>query len=128
MSREVVLSKSSSIAMQNCNHEEADTRIVVRVMHALQQGLKTIQVRIVDTDVIVILVGTFHDLTDLLPTSGSPLAWARITGFTTSTLSVMPGGATITIITCVSRILQFRYNLRLQRQEQKVVLAGVAGL
>ena len=44
--------------MQNCNHEEADTRIVVHVMHALQQGAKTIQVSTVDTDVVVILVGT----------------------------------------------------------------------
>ena len=50
-SGEVVLYKDSSIAMQNCNHEEANTRIVVHVMHALQHGAKTIQVRTVDTDV-----------------------------------------------------------------------------
>ena len=43
-SGQVMLSKGSSIAMQNCNHEEMDTRIVVHVMHALQQGAKTIQV------------------------------------------------------------------------------------
>ncbi len=48
--------------MQNCNHEEADTRIVVHVLHALQHGDKTIQVRTVDTDVVVILTGTFHEL------------------------------------------------------------------
>ena len=46
--------------MSNCNHEEADTRIVVHVMHALTQGWKTVQVRTVDTDVIVVLVGVFH--------------------------------------------------------------------
>ena len=53
--------------MQNCNREEADTRIVVHVMHALQQGEKTIPVRTVDTDVVVILVGTFYDLTATQP-------------------------------------------------------------
>jgi len=48
--------------MQNCNHEEADTGVVVHILHALMQGRKTIQVRTVDTDVVVILAGTFHDL------------------------------------------------------------------
>ena len=46
--------------MSNCNDEEADTRIVVHVMHALMQGWKTVQVRTLDTDVIVVLVGVFH--------------------------------------------------------------------
>ena len=43
-------------------HEEADTRIVVHIIHALQQGMKTVKVRTADTDVIAILVGTFFDL------------------------------------------------------------------
>ena len=47
-----------SIPMQNCNREEADTRIVVHVLHALKQGEQTICVRTVDTDVVVILAGT----------------------------------------------------------------------
>ena len=47
--------------MPHCNHEEADTRIVVHVLHALQQGLTTVQVRTVDTDVVV-LIGVFHKL------------------------------------------------------------------
>ena len=66
-SGEVVLSKGFSIDMQNCNHEDADNRIVVHVMHVRQQGAKTIQVRTVDTDVVVILVGTFHNLTATQP-------------------------------------------------------------
>jgi len=45
--------------MPECNHEEADTRIVVHVLHALQQGMKTTEVRTMDTDIIVILVGAF---------------------------------------------------------------------
>jgi len=37
--------------MPDCNHEEADTRVVVHISHALEQGLKRIVVRTVDTDV-----------------------------------------------------------------------------
>lgn len=48
--------------MGQCNHEEADSRIVVHVRHALEGGAESIVVRTVDTDVIVILVGKFHDL------------------------------------------------------------------
>ena len=53
--------------MQDCNHEEADTRIVVHVQHALKHGAKTVQIRTVDTDIIVILVGVFYDLAVIQP-------------------------------------------------------------
>ena len=36
-------------------------------MHALQQGVNTIEVRTLDSDVLVILVRTFHDLTATQP-------------------------------------------------------------
>ena len=62
-----VVSIGDNSAMQNCNHEEADTRIVVHVLHALTHGAKTILVRTVDTDVVVILAGTFHDLVATQP-------------------------------------------------------------
>ena len=42
--------------MPNCNHEEADTRIVVHVLHALQQSMKNIEIQTVDAGVIVILM------------------------------------------------------------------------
>ena len=48
--------------MQNCNHEEVDTRVVVHILHAPKQGWKIIQVHTVDTDVVTILVGTYHHL------------------------------------------------------------------
>ena len=48
--------------MAQCNHEEADTRIVVHIRHALERGAQTVLVRTVDTDVVVILVGKLHDL------------------------------------------------------------------
>lgn len=53
--------------MQICNHEEADTRIVVHAVHAVEQGAKVIQVRTVDKDVIVNLVRVFHDLVVTCP-------------------------------------------------------------
>ena len=48
--------------MADCNHEEADTRVVVHILHALEQRIKTIVVRTVDTEVIVILTGVFFEL------------------------------------------------------------------
>ena len=54
-----------NIPMQNCNHEEADTRIVIHVLHAMKQGRggQTLFLfRTVDPYVVVILAGTFHDL------------------------------------------------------------------
>ena len=66
-SAQSVLHSGSATHMQDCNHEEADTRIVVHIQHALQQGMKTIEVRTVDTDVVVILVGVFYDLHAIQP-------------------------------------------------------------
>lgn len=51
--------------MANCNHEEADTRIIVHLLHALQHGSVTVLVRTVDTDVVVILVGKFKQLKEV---------------------------------------------------------------
>ncbi|XP_061894509.1 uncharacterized protein LOC133644183 [Entelurus aequoreus] len=57
----------STSMMDCCNHEEADTRIVVHLQCALKEGAKTVLVRTVDTDVIVILAGLFYDLVVLQP-------------------------------------------------------------
>jgi len=57
-----VVSYGSEHAMGQYNHEEADTRIVVHVSHALEGGAESVLVRTVDTDVVVILVGKIHDL------------------------------------------------------------------
>ena len=61
-SGESVLHTGSSNHMPDCNHEEADKRIVVHVLHALQQVMKKIEICTVDTDVIIILMGAFHKL------------------------------------------------------------------
>ena len=48
--------------MSQCNHEEADTRMIIHVQDSLETGNNIILVRTVDTDVIVLLVGHFHSL------------------------------------------------------------------
>ena len=57
-----VVSIGSEKVMGQCNHEEADTRIIVHVRHSLEGGAESVLVRTVDTDVVVILVGKLHDL------------------------------------------------------------------
>ena len=37
-------------------------RIVMRIVHALQQGMKKIEVRTIDVDVIIILAGAYNKL------------------------------------------------------------------
>ena len=54
--------------MTDCNHEEADTRIAVHVDHAIQDSnVSSVLVRIVDTDVVVILVGKLNLFRDINP-------------------------------------------------------------
>ena len=53
--------------MPDCNHEEAHTRIVTHAQHALQQGMKNIEIRTMDTDVIFILAVVFYDLIVIQP-------------------------------------------------------------
>ena len=48
--------------MPECNHEEADTRMLIHLQDALKNGATTCLVRTVDTDVIVIIVGKLHYL------------------------------------------------------------------
>ena len=53
--------------MPECNHEEADTGMLLHIQDALENGATTCLVRTVDTDVIVIIVGKFHYLRDQHP-------------------------------------------------------------
>ena len=51
----IAVGQKQPIAMGNCNHKEADTRMVVHLMNALENGLNSIVVRTVDRDMIVVL-------------------------------------------------------------------------
>ncbi|KAG1654719.1 hypothetical protein GQR58_024872 [Nymphon striatum] len=61
----VLASGSSQNDMCPCDHEEADTRLIIHVQNALKNGANTCVVRTVDTDVLVILIGRFHHLLTL---------------------------------------------------------------
>lgn len=45
--------------LEKSDHEEADTRIVIHVSHALHAGAMMVLVRTVDSDVVVILIKQF---------------------------------------------------------------------
>ena len=45
-----------------CGHEEADTRLLLHVADAANQGFTKVMVRTVDTDVVVISVAAFHQI------------------------------------------------------------------
>ena len=50
-----------------CDHEEADTRLLIHLQDALQNKCTNCLVRTFDTDVVVILIGKFHHLITILP-------------------------------------------------------------
>ena len=68
---------SGNPGMLECNHQEADTRIVVHIVHALQQGMKRIEVRTVDTDVIAILAGAYFKLALAYPLADIWVAFGK---------------------------------------------------
>ena len=70
-----MVSIGESIPVQNCNHEKADTRIVVHVLHALKQGKQAIYVHTVETDVVVIIAGMIWLRLNIWATSEWPLNW-----------------------------------------------------
>jgi hypothetical protein len=45
-----------------CNHEEADTRLLLHAADAVQKGLKKVMIRTVDTDVVVLAVAVCHQI------------------------------------------------------------------
>lgn len=48
-----------------CTHEEADTRIMVHVLDAVSHGLTKVQIRTVDTDIIVLAISLASQLLSL---------------------------------------------------------------
>lgn len=58
-----VISIGLDRSVPECNHKEAGTRIVVHVIHAIQADqAKSVVVRTVDTDVLVILIGSRYQV------------------------------------------------------------------
>ena len=62
-----VSAAGASHYMPECNHEEADTRMLIHLQDALENGANTCLVCTVDTDVIVIIVEKVHYLREQHP-------------------------------------------------------------
>lgn len=58
-----------------CTHEEADTRMLLHVAHAVECGYKKIMLRTVDTDVLVLAVYTLRKLQNLHPLNQAIELW-----------------------------------------------------
>ena len=63
-SSDSVVCNGSTQTMPSSDHEEADTRMCLHLKHAIQNGAVRLEVRTVDTDVVAILVGIFHELVE----------------------------------------------------------------
>ena len=61
---EYKVKSNQNFQMPTCTHEEADTRIMVHLMHAIERGFKNFSIRTVDSDVMIILLGKFSEISD----------------------------------------------------------------
>ena len=64
-----VVARGANHYMLPCDHEEADTRLLIHIQDSLETGSTTCLVRTVDTDVLVILISKFHDLVAIYPSA-----------------------------------------------------------
>ena len=48
--------------LQTCSHEEADTRMLLHIEKTMNSSFKSVMIRTVDTDVVVLAVAHFHGL------------------------------------------------------------------
>ena len=81
-SEERVIVQGNDFDMPKTNHEEADTKMVLHLLDALQRGSKTCLIRTVDTDVVVILIGMFEQLTAICQMANIWVAFGTGKNFT----------------------------------------------
>ena len=48
--------------MEDSDHEEADSRMMVHVQHGLSQGMNRVKILSNDMDVVIIALGVYHTL------------------------------------------------------------------
>lgn len=77
-----VISRGTDRCMDSCNHEEADTRILVHLQDAFNNGATTCLVRTVDTDVVVIIIGKLHAMLTDHPSADVWIAFGTGKSFT----------------------------------------------
>ena len=54
--------ESDLTSLTPCPREEVDTRMLLGVADAVQKGVRTVAIRTVDTDVVVLFVASFNDI------------------------------------------------------------------
>jgi len=57
--------KGACVPMPSSDHEEADTRMCLHIKDSLEKGARVVSA--VDTDVIIIIAATFHQLQSTYP-------------------------------------------------------------
>ena len=60
-SKENILS-NGSLPMEDCDHEDADSRMLLHAKHAISQGMNKVRILSNDTDVVIIGLGVYHRL------------------------------------------------------------------
>ena len=65
-----------------CDHEEADTRLLIHLQNAFERGSTTCLVHTVDTDVLFLVIGQFYELVTLYPAADIWVAFGRDRNFT----------------------------------------------
>ena len=125
-----VIARGTSHCMESCDHEEADTRMLVHLQDALTTGSTTCLVRIVDTDVVIIIIGKFHALTANHPSAynGLPLALVRTSCISTSIPSAMPWEETDQWHSHFSLLYWLLYNLIFLGKRKKVSMGSLESL
>ena len=92
----------NSSAMDECNHEEADTRVLVHLLHALQRSSLGL-VHTGDTDVVVILLTNFHHIKATNPAAEIWISFKA--GKTTRIMSLNNIATNLGPITCKAMAL-----------------------
>ena len=83
--------------MEQCNHEEADTRVLVHMLHALHTSTLAV-VLTGDTDVVVILLSNFHHIKAMNPVSEIWISFKA--GKTTRIISLNTFASNLGTTTC----------------------------
>ena len=97
-----VLNAGNGPPMGRCNHEEADTRILVHLLHALQYSSLGM-VYTGDTDVVVILLCNFHHIKAVNPESEIWISFK--TGNTVNMISLNNIASGLGVTTCKAMAL-----------------------
>ena len=126
-----VFGRGTDHCMPPCDHEEADTRIVIHLQDALENGCATCLVRTVDTDVVVILIGKYHSLINKYPAADIWVAFGTGKELHVSTHQCHlphPGEREVHGAACVSQFHRMWHNFRVLWKGEEVDMGSMVCL